>query len=317
MRTRTLLLGVWVLGCGDDATTSGGGGTGATTGANATSASGQTSTSSAGTTASATTGSTGSSSSTGGGAPCEPPCGMGFDCCDGACVNQANDILNCGGCGVVCMQGQPFCDNGTCGDPPCDGQVCIGTTFCCGANCCDLGLLCCVVQQGGPTGAPECHAPTDEGTCPPGTPGGVCASPDTPIATPRGDRAIADLSPGDLVYSVHRGVVVAVPLLEARSTPVQRHHVVEVALEGGGTLRISPGHPSADGRSFERLAPGDALGDRTVRAVSLVPYAHPATHDILPDSDSGTYFAAGALIGSTLGPADPRWVAASMPCPSP
>ena len=27
-----------------------------------------------------------------------------------------------------------------------------------------------------------------------------------------------------------------------------------------------------------------------------------ATYDLLPDSDTGTYFAAGTLVGSTLGP---------------
>ena len=33
----------------------------------------------------------------------------------------------------------------------------------------------------------------------------------------------------------------------------------------------------------------------------VVPYAHDFTYDILPASDSGTYFAGGALVGSTLG----------------
>jgi len=37
-----------------------------------------------------------------------------------------------------------------------------------------------------------------------------------------------------------------------------------------------------------------------VVAASVVPYAHDATYDILPDSDTGTYFAGGILIGSTL-----------------
>jgi hypothetical protein len=31
-----------------------------------------------------------------------------------------------------------------------------------------------------------------------------------------------------------------------------------------------------------------------------VPYAHDRTFDILPDSDTGTYYAGGVLIGSTL-----------------
>jgi hypothetical protein len=59
-------------------------------------------------------------------------------------------------------------------------------------------------------------------------------------------------------------------------------------------------HPTADGRFFGELAPGDWLGGREVASARVVPYADDATYDILPDSDTGTYFAAGALIGSTL-----------------
>lgn len=129
----------------------------------------------------------------------------------------------------------------------------------------------------------------------------VCAAPNTPIATPDGDRAIASLRVGDLVYSVDRDAVVAVPLVRVHRTPVSKHHVVRVVLEDGAILEISPGHPTADGRRFDELRRGARLDDqhRVVSAV-LVPYTHDATYDILPDSSTGTYFAAGALIGSTL-----------------
>lgn len=42
----------------------------------------------------------------------------------------------------------------------------------------------------------------------------------------------------------------------------------------------------------------DAL--HTVASVATVPYLHDATYDILPASSTGTYFAAGVEIGSTL-----------------
>ena len=59
--------------------------------------------------------------------------------------------------------------------------------------------------------------------------------------------------------------------------------------------------PTADGRLFGDLVAGDQLDQqRAVAAAELVPYQHERTHDILPDSSTGTYFAAGALIGSTL-----------------
>jgi hypothetical protein len=139
-------------------------------------------------------------------------------------------------------------------------------------------------------------------SCPKGCPACVCASPDTPIATPQGDRLIADLAPGDLVFSVDHEAIVAVPLLQVRRTPVRDHHVVRVALESGAVLEISPRHPTADGRTFGDLRAGDRLDRITVTSAELVPYAHPFTHDILPASETHTYFAAGARIGTTIQP---------------
>ena len=129
----------------------------------------------------------------------------------------------------------------------------------------------------------------------------ICASPDTPIATPSGERSIAELREGDLVYSVEDEAIVAVPLLRVGSTPVVGHRVMRVSLDDGTVIELSPGHPTADGRLFSDLAQGVKLDDRhaVVRA-ELVPYEHDRTYDILPASSSGTYFAGGALVGSTL-----------------
>jgi len=130
-----------------------------------------------------------------------------------------------------------------------------------------------------------------------------CASPDTPIATPKGERAIAELVPGDLVYSVDGGAIVAVPLLRVGSTPVNAHRVMRIELDDGRVLELSPRHPTADGRHFYDLRAGTPLDDRHVVVESeLVPYRFERTYDILPASSTGTYFAAGALIGSTLAP---------------
>ncbi len=131
----------------------------------------------------------------------------------------------------------------------------------------------------------------------------ICASPNTPIATPRGERAIAELAPGDLVYSTSDDAVVIVPILRVGSTPVVQHRVVRLELASGTVLEISAGHPTADGRTFADLLNGGQLdGDHAIARAELVPYAHARTYDILPASSSGTYFAGGVLIGSTLGP---------------
>ena len=76
--------------------------------------------------------------------------------------------------------------------------------------------------------------------------------------------------------------------------------MVEVKLAHGVVLNITPDHPTADGRTFGDLAAGDRLDGVRVDAVRIVPYGQPFTHDILPDSDSGSYVAGGVLIGSAL-----------------
>jgi hypothetical protein len=128
----------------------------------------------------------------------------------------------------------------------------------------------------------------------------ACASPDTLIATPGGQRAIAELQAGDLVYSVHRGQVVVVPLLRTQRVAVKNHHVVRLSFVGGARVEMTPGHPTADGRTFGDLKPGQAVDGITLADTRVIAYQHEYTHDILPQSDSGTYFAGGVLVGSTM-----------------
>jgi hypothetical protein len=130
-----------------------------------------------------------------------------------------------------------------------------------------------------------------------------CASPDTPIATPGGERAIASLRTGDLVYSVQGAQVVVVPIVATNESWVgPDHRVVRVRLAGGATLEVSGAHPTLDGRVFSDLRRGGRIGGADIVEVDTIPYAHDRTYDILPGSDSGGYFAGGALIGSTLRP---------------
>ena len=103
------------------------------------------------------------------------------------------------------------------------------------------------------------------------------------------------------VYSVDHGGFVVVPIKLVHRTPVApTHRVVEVKLAHGVILNVTPDHPTADGRTFADLAPGDRLDGVRVEAVRVVPYGQAFTHDILPDSDSGSYVAGGVLIGSAL-----------------
>jgi hypothetical protein len=148
---------------------------------------------------------------------------------------------------------------------------------------------------------PRCLEPNELGTCPVGcAPLCECASPDTAIATPNGERAIASLQPGDEVYSVNEGAVTVVPILRIHRKAVVRHHVMRIRLENGSVLEISAGHPTADGRTFADLRPGVELDGEPIVGAETIAYGYPYTYDILPASDTGTYFAEGVLIGSTL-----------------
>lgn len=242
-------------------------------------------------------GSSGSAAGSGG-ATCGANCG--FKCCGPECINTGNDINNCGACGTVCPGPFPYCNNGKCDKAPCQGVTCGAATKCCEGECCKAGELCCNVNAGASRTA--CTPATDKGTCPLGCAQCICAAPSTPIATPSGDRPISELKVGDLVYSVHHGRLVTVPIILINRVPVTGlHHMVEVRLSTGRVLSISPSHPTADGRTFADLSKGDALDGVALQSVRRVPYTEAYTYDILPDSDSGMYFAGGVLIGSTLG----------------
>jgi len=227
---------------------------------------------------------------------------QGFKCCGGFCVNPGNDILNCGSCNNVCGGTRPFCSGGgTCATGwPCDlvGATCGAGTTCCGSQCCTGAQLCCLLTLG-PTFL-GCFDPVN-GTCPIGCADCNCAAPTTPIATPAGDRAISALAAGDLVYSIDRGSLAVVPIRRVHREPVTgAHRMVELKLAHGATIRISPRHPTGDGRHFGALAVGDTVDGVRVVGAGLVDYTEPFTYDILPESDSGMYFAGGVLIGSTL-----------------
>jgi hypothetical protein len=147
-----------------------------------------------------------------------------------------------------------------------------------------------------------CFDPVD-GTCPTGCAACACAAPATPIATPSGDRPISELKVGDLVYSIDHGRLAIVPLAAIHRQPVtSAHRMVELRLPHA-TLLLSPGHPTADGRTFGALGAGDRLDGVPVLGARVSAYDQPFTYDILPASDTGTYLAAGVLVGSTLAPA--------------
>jgi hypothetical protein len=208
-----------------------------------------------------------------------------------------SDFLRCGYDGGTCAPGE-FCVesvflNGLPGALGGGG----GGTFSCAANPCD-GSTDDPCKCGICTNA-QCSAVRAQVTC---TLEAVCASGDTPIATADGERPIASIRPGDMVYSADHGALRLVPVLEVGRTAVFHHQVIALRLSNGAELRMSAGHPLADGRRMGSLKAGDLLEGAIVVERDELPYDEPYTYDILPASESRAYVAAGVLVGTTLRP---------------
>jgi hypothetical protein len=139
-------------------------------------------------------------------------------------------------------------------------------------------------------------APSGPPPCP------ICLARGTRIATPAGDSAVEDLKIGDIVWTRDAtGARVATPLIDIGSTPVPvTHRVVQLRLSDGRAVDVSPGHPTADGKKVGDLAAGDLYDGAVVLSALLSPYAGGATFDVLPAGATGTYWANGVLLGSTI-----------------
>lgn len=229
MRHALVVLSLFVVGCGfqpvgEDGGTGGGRtGGGSATGGGATGG-GATGGGATGGGGGATGGGATGGGATGGGGgatdggACSPACGIGRECCNGQCVNTANNPLHCGACGVVCGGATPYCD-GACVATPCamDAGACTGGGQCCGSQCCAAGDLCCRVE-GPVSGFSGCHTPTlMEPTCPMGC-APMCAS----------DR--------DMKRAI---------------TPIDE----DVVLESFGAMPISTWSYASDGQNVKHLGP--------------------------------------------------------------
>jgi len=140
------------------------------------------------------------------------------------------------------------------------------------------------------------RTPTSAPNCP------ICLAAATLISTPNGDVRVTDVAPGMLVWTASAdGTRIAVRVLEVGSTQVPAgHRMVHLVLADGRELLASPGHRTADGRPLGSLATGDALDGSTITHWELVPYGGDRTYDLLPAGPTGSYWANGVLLSSTL-----------------
>jgi hypothetical protein len=138
-----------------------------------------------------------------------------------------------------------------------------------------------------PTGAPPCP---------------ICLAASTLISTPDGDVRVTDIKSGMMVWTAAAdGSRIVAPVLEAGSMEAPAgHHMVHVVLADGRELLASPGHRTAAGRPLGSLAAGELLDGSRIVLWELVTYAGGRTYDLLPAGPTGTYWANGVLLSSTL-----------------
>ena len=128
----------------------------------------------------------------------------------------------------------------------------------------------------------------------------ICLTAGTLIDTPNGPVGAARLRVGTIVWTVGaNGVRQAVPVLRIASTPGGPGFLVHLALVDGRELWVSPQHPLPDGRRVGDLVRGDEVAGSRVVLAQLLPSSEP-TYDLQPAGPSGTYWANGILLASTL-----------------
>lgn len=140
------------------------------------------------------------------------------------------------------------------------------------------------------------ESPAGRPNCP------ICLARGTHIATPDGPIAVEALRTGMRIWtaSTDGAPVVATVIAVGSTTAPPDHEVVHLVLADGRALRVSPGHPLADGRTAGEVAVGDDVDGATVVRAEREPYGGGTTFDLLPSGATATYWADGVLLQSTL-----------------
>ena len=130
----------------------------------------------------------------------------------------------------------------------------------------------------------------------------ICLAVGTLIETPRGAVRVENLRVGDPVWTISEaGERVSAVISQAGSVEVPAtHQVIHILLSDGRELWASPGHPASDGRRLVDLNVGEVLDGASVTVIETMRYQGTATFDILPSGGTGFYWANGILLRSTL-----------------
>jgi hypothetical protein len=128
----------------------------------------------------------------------------------------------------------------------------------------------------------------------------ICLAAGSMIDTLNGPVPVSQVRVGMMVWtSGPDGVKEAEPVLHVASMGGGPGFIVHLRLADGRQLWVSPHHPLPDGRRVGELVTGDQVDGSRVTLQQLVPSSAP-TYDLLPGGPTGTYWANGILLGSTL-----------------
>lgn len=136
----------------------------------------------------------------------------------------------------------------------------------------------------------------------PNRPCPICLSENTYIDTPGGAVLVKDLTEGEYIWTSDStgSRRIAVVMKTGRVKVPEGHQMVHFVLSDGRELSASPGHELADGRTLASILPGDIVDGAEVIIAESIPYKGDYTYDILPSGDTGTYWANGILVRSTI-----------------
>lgn len=130
----------------------------------------------------------------------------------------------------------------------------------------------------------------------------ICLSSSTRIKTVDGDKLIRELKLGEQIWTTNKlGKPILQPIIKIASSRVSKGHLMRHIFRADGKEIIaSLGHPTADGRIVGDLKPGDFLDGAPVVSTETVSYSEQFTYDVLAAGETGTYWANGILLKSTL-----------------
>lgn len=130
----------------------------------------------------------------------------------------------------------------------------------------------------------------------------ICLASNTNIATPMDEINVKNITVGMRVWSQNKnGERIESTVIAVSHTAVPKiHRVIHLVLSDGREVWVSPEHPTITGMPVRELRAGDFYDGVSVRLSETIPYWDHETYDLLPNSDTGYYWANGILLDSSL-----------------